>query len=52
MHCFHGKINWGHINYLLYRGGLYLDESVMGSSTVQQPINYLIYNFILNQLHP
>ena len=34
MYYFYGKVNWGHVVCLLYGGGLYLEESVMGGSTV------------------
>ena len=34
MYYFYDKINWGRIVYLLYGGGPYLRESVMGGSIV------------------
>ena len=34
MYYFYGKVNRGHVVCPLYRGGLYLRESVVGGSTV------------------
>ena len=34
MYYFYGKVNRGHVVCPLYRGGLYLRESVTGGSTV------------------
>ena len=35
MYSFYGKVNWGHVVCPLYGGGLYLEESIMGGSTVR-----------------